>query len=55
MDNASLDCNYLVGVHVDSTGYKLTHTCKQGWPTEHEVEGSSPLPSSFDVQAGNIP
>ena len=38
-----------------SPSYEFTHTCKQAWPTEHEVEGSNPLPSSFDEQAGISP
>ena len=33
-----------------SPSYGPTHTCKQAWPTEHEVEGSNPLPSSFEVK-----
>ena len=38
-----------------SPGYELMRACKQGWPTEHEVEDSSPLPSSLDVQAVKKP
>ena len=28
---------------------------RQAWPTEQEVKGSNPLPSSFDIQAGIFP
>ena len=59
MDNLSpLDCTIDLPdryARRDALCHELTRAFKQGWPAAHKVEGSSPLPISFYVQAGILP